>query len=196
MTDNELKFYDPETGKPLHRVPKGEPIPQDTPYGFMRSNGNRGWVDGGTKRAFDQLRDVTYFTREPVAPPLPTEPGLYLDKDGVPVERTGTGEWYAVGTEVPLDGIESHAPFTPATAVPTETWNRLRVLDPEDTRDRVDAYGGVWRYREGLNCWRSGDGAFLYTLEVIDRHYGPLRFADEVSDDECLEAAEKQEAEA
>ena len=183
MTDNELKFFDPETGAELHRVPEGATIPAHTPYGIV-GHGERWWRPQGPFEDLPQEDDIPRFTREPIAPHLPTEPGLYLDKHGVPVERTGSGEWYSVGSAVRLLDTESHAPLTPATAVPTETWDRLRVLDPEDTRDRVDAEGSVWRYGEGRGCWGREDGIFLYGLESVDRHYGPLRFADEVSDDE------------
>lgn len=190
----ELKFFNPETGAELHRVPDGATIPKRTPYGYIQ-NGERWWCPQGPPWDWRQEDNVPRFTREPIAPPappLPTEPGFYLDKDG---------DLWSVGDDrraMLTDGGRLNecrfrkwsgddlqlAPFAPVTIIPTETWDRLRVLDPEDTRDRVDAHGRVWRYGEGRNCWEHENGTLLYGLEVVDRHYGPLRFADEVSDDE------------
>lgn len=187
MTDNELKFYDPETGAELHRVPEGATIPAGMPCGQPIDGMGWRWYAKGLVRDTVQRDLPPRFTREPITPPkppLPTEPGFYTDKDGDLWKLRDDGMWELVdGCIYPRESVASYAPFVPVTLVPTETWDRLRVLDPEDTRDRVDANGGVWRYGEGRNCWvRRGDGTFLYGLEVVDRHYGPLRFADEVSD--------------
>ena len=196
MTD-ELKFFDPETGAELHRVPEGATIPEGMPYGLIDRGGyvERLWRSRGTPWGLRQEDSIARFTREPLAPPkppLPTEPGSLIQAVNTKGDECATmirlegGNW--VGVDQDGDdrfwGDESITSWEPMTAVPTETWDHLRVLDPEDKRDRVDAAGGMWRYSEGRNCWEREDGTFLYGLEVVDRHYGPLRFADEVSGDE------------
>ena len=178
MTNNELKFFDPETGKPLHRVPDGATIPRGTPFGHIR-DGRYQWHSQGHLWGLPQKDDTPRFTREPIAspkPPLPTEPGAYLDKDGIAVELTDSGDWYVIGISERIWGFESRAPFAPASIVPTETWDRLRVLDPEDKRDRVDRDGDLMRFAARPKA-RWGE-----VLATVHWHYGPLRFADEVSD--------------
>lgn len=183
MTDNELKFFDPETGKPLHRVPEGATIPAETPYGCIYI-GSRVWFCWGGAADIRQIDGLPRFTRKPIAPPappLPTEPGYYTDKDG-DLWKLRHGEWCLMKASIravsPINA-EGFAPFTAVTLVPTETWDRLRVLDPDDTRDRVDAAGGMWRYERGeqISSW-AGD------LADAHEYCGPLRFADEVSGNE------------
>ena len=182
MTDNELKFFDPETGAELHRVPDGAMIPEDTPFGDIKKGKHR-WHSQGFPWGSPQEDDIPRFTREPIAPPkppLPTEPGYYLDKDGG-LWELWRGEWglmkASIRTVSPINP-EGFAPFTPATIVPTETWDRLRVLAPEDARDRVDRDGDLMRIESRPKA-RWGE-----VLATVHWHYGPLRFADEVSDDE------------
>ena len=179
MNDNELKFFDPETGAELHRVPEGATIPKDVQHGYALPRGSFIWRAMG--RDIEIVRGMhPHFTREPIdppAPPLPTEPGYYLDKDGRPCALRG-GRWYLFGVEYPFraNKMEWGAPFVPVTLVPTETWDRLRVLDPEDTRDRVDRDGDLMRFAARPKA-RWGE-----VLATVHWHYGPLRFADEVSD--------------
>ena len=193
MTDNELKFYDPETGAELPRVPRGGVIKKRTPYGYVQPDGVRGWVDIGRPYDLEQGDGTARFTREPIAPPsppLPTEPGYYLDKDGdlwhvndsgerailVVGERALENRYYPWGYD-----DRRYAPFAPVTLVPTDTWDRLRVLDPEDTRDRVDANGVTWT-REGGGWLPDAKSAALRCYMSLENIPGPLRFADEVSD--------------
>lgn len=194
MTDNELKFFDPETGAELHRVPEGATIPRLTPHGYIRG-GERRWRSRGLTANLPQEDDIPRFTREPIAPPtpLPTEPGYYTDEDGDLWHVNDSGERVILLVEgLPLVGVHSswvdddrnYGPFTPVTLVPTETWDRLRVLDPEDTRDRIGADNTRWRWAEG--AWRrvcdSDCRIAISSLEGLSDWYGPLRFADEASD--------------
>lgn len=177
MTD-ELKFFDPETGAELHRVPEGATIPKGTPRGRVFTDGSRDWLDRGFTFDFKQYDSIARFTREPIAPPLPTERGYYTDRRGRPWGLRG-GRWYLFGVEhaYKASEVEYYAPFTPVTLVHTETWDRLRVLDPEDERDRVDADGDFMEFTTQTKAdWGR-------ELAARHWHYGPLSFADEVSGD-------------
>lgn len=198
MTNNELKFYDPETGAELHRVPQGAKIPADMPYGIIDRGEHveRYWRSRGTPWGLTQEDSVLRFTREPIAPPKPpkppTEPGSLIRAVNIGGDKCATmirledGDWHGVDQ----DGDyrfwvdESITSWEPMTAVPTETLDRLRVLDPEDRRDRVDAEGYVWRYNKDFNGWESGNEVRYYYLEVVYNNFGPLCFADEGSCDE------------
>ena len=186
---DELKFYDPITREPWHHAKEGAKIPNDALWVIVRGDG-----------IFDTYNhertvgpDEVIFTREPIAPPsppLPTEPGYYLDKDGdlwhvndsgerailVVGERALENRYYPWGYD-----DRRYAPFAPVTLVPTDTWDRLRVLDPEDTRDRVDANGVTWT-REGGGWLPDAKSAALRCYMSLENIPGPLRFADEVSD--------------
>ena len=54
-------------------------------------------------------------------------------------------------------------------------------LDETDKRDRIDSDGDKWHWHESNETWRC-DEVLLGNLATLDRHYGPLRFANE--DDE------------
>ena len=56
------------------------------------------------------------------------------------------------------------------------------VLDENDKRDRTDSDGDRWYWSEGNATWISNDDYAMGSLAALDRHYGPLRFANE--DDE------------
>lgn len=189
MTD-ELKFFDPETGKPLHRVPEGATIPKDTPYVYVRADGSRGWMEADPTWYVKQDDDTARFTREPIAPPkppLPTQPGSTIRAVGVfgnecsVMTRSRSGFWCGVDQKGTLHSwIDADIQeWETVTLVPTETWDRLRVLDPEDKRDRVD--------RDGHRLYRrdyGGVGDWAYGLAQRRVDSGPLRFADEVGNDE------------
>ena len=55
------------------------------------------------------------------------------------------------------------------------------VLDETDKRDRIDSGGDRWWWSEVSETWKRG-GSVYGSLAALDRHYGPLRFANE--DDE------------
>lgn len=191
MTDD-IKFYDPETGAELHRVPKGATIPGHMPYGLIE-DGKHWWCPQGLAVYRGQGDDIPRFTREPIAPPkppLPTEPGSLIravntdgDECAVMIRLEGGG-WFGVDQ----DGVyrmwndKIITSWEPMTAVPTVTWDRLRALDPEDKRDRVDSEGRVWRYSKKHDRWDNENGNCFYYLEAMDSQIGPFRFADEVSD--------------
>lgn len=57
-------------------------------------------------------------------------------------------------------------------------------MDETDKTDRVNADGDRWMWDEGIATWVCDDYA-CGTLAALDHAaYGPLRFADEVDDDE------------
>ena len=56
------------------------------------------------------------------------------------------------------------------------------VLDENDKRDRIDSEGDRWCWWGDAEAWRFTADYIRGNLAVIDRHYGPLRFANE--DDE------------
>lgn len=180
----DYKFFDPETGKPLHRVPAGATIQKNTPHGYIR-NGERWWLSRGLTVDWHQEDGAPRFTREPItqtAQPLPTESGYYTGKDGTPFALRGSS-WYmlGVGRSLVVAEVRSWTPLVPVSHVPTETWDRLRVLDPEDKRDRVDRNGDVWHLMP-YDKWETSDDRACVGISTLHRYYGPLRFADEVSD--------------
>ena len=57
-----------------HRVPVGATIPEDTPYTYVYENCATLRLEGAYV-SVDVLREGTYYTEHPIAPPLPTEEG-------------------------------------------------------------------------------------------------------------------------
>ena len=57
-------------------------------------------------------------------------------------------------------------------------------LDETDKRDRIDCNGGMWRWCESDETWVLGNYiTALGNLATLDRHYGPLRFANKETDE-------------
>ena len=56
------------------------------------------------------------------------------------------------------------------------------VLDETDKHDRFDCDGDKWYWSEGNAAWISNDDYAMGNLAALDRHYGPLRFANEETD--------------
>lgn len=172
-----------------HEVPEGIVIPDDVEFVVVGDH----WgvvtpIGAGESR--ERLRsstppdDITRFTPEPlpVEPvfELPTTPGALIiahdDKDETRrvFLRTSWGHWADSEGFWSDDKIRDPQP---AIAVLTEAWERLRVLDPEDRRDRVDRKGHVWSHYSGY--WWDGSGGTCTNVGGLHHYYGPLRFADE-----------------
>ena len=64
-----------------HRVPVGATIPKDTPYTYVYENCATLRLEGAYVDV-DVLRDGTYYTEHPIAPPLPTEEGATILASG------------------------------------------------------------------------------------------------------------------
>lgn len=65
---------------------------------------------------------------------------------------------------------------------PTEPEPVDPVMDETDKRDRIDSDGDKWHWSVGDETWRLGVYTAKGNLAALDRHYGPLTFADEEAD--------------
>lgn len=100
-----------------HRVPVGATIPKDTPYAYVYENNVTLRLEG-VYVDVDVLREGTYYTEHPIAPPLPTEEGATIMASSV--ERPPNilltreaGRWLnRYGMEWAVDDIRSWAPVT------------------------------------------------------------------------------------
>ena len=104
----EQTYYDPTTGKPLHRVPVGATIPADVSYGFVWTTGRFEWSPDGDAFDYTVTGEATpRFTAEPLTPPgpeLPNEPGSVVLVDGKPWLRDESA-WLAEGDYLEDDGM-------------------------------------------------------------------------------------------
>ena len=104
-----------------HRVPVGATIPKGTPYAYVNQNCVMLRLDGAYV-GIEAPREGTYYTKRPVAPPLPTEPGTQIlasiRRDRTPcvlMERTASDRgWYCseYGYYYGDDEIVAWAPVT------------------------------------------------------------------------------------
>ena len=95
-----------------------------------------------------------------------------------PMPETALTDWRAQATHL-LTHMHNNGWLndTPAESEPVDP-----VLDETDKRDRIDSDGDKWHWSEYYAVWRLRDVAARGNLATIDRHYGPLNFADEEAD--------------
>lgn len=170
-----------------HEVPAESVIPDDMEFAVVWTGGHKvtHYAPDETGTHFRVTGfTLARFTPEPLPEPepefvLPTEPGSvviahteHCQERRVFIRSTASVRYswadrnYHWTTEQLIDP-------EPASVVPIETWERLRVLDPEDTRDRVDRDGDIMRFTTQSKA--------VWGESLMARHlrYGPLRFADE-----------------
>ena len=100
-----------------HRVHVGAKIPAGTPYAYVNQNCVTLRLDGAYV-GIDVLREGTYYTEHPIAPPLPTEEGATILASGndLPPHTILTreaGRWVnRYGFEWVVKDIRSWAPVT------------------------------------------------------------------------------------
>ena len=100
-----------------HLVPVGATIPKGTLYAYAYQNCVMLRLDGAYV-GIDVLREGTYYTEHPIAPPLPTEEGatIVVSSDELPpgilLTRVG-GCWFdRYGNEWPVETIRAWAPVS------------------------------------------------------------------------------------
>lgn len=177
-----------------HEVPEGIVIPDGVEFAVIRHDEG---VFTPAAHADDFYRvsgrSYTRFTPEPLPEPvfeLPTEPGTHIIASGdafamgkftdAVLALNTDGEWSGVTASGDYVSAEfgQITSWRPVSLVPTETWDRLRVLDPEDERDRLDRDGDLMRFTtQSKKVWGE-------ELAIWNCRYGPLRFADEETDHE------------
>ena len=109
-----------------HRVPVGATIPKGTPYTYVYENCATLRLEGAYV-SVDVLREGTYYTEHPIAPPLPTEEGATILVSGderlppyILLTRKG-GRWISrYGSEWPVQDIRSWAHVTIGETVPMQ----------------------------------------------------------------------------
>ena len=101
-----------------HLVPVGATIPKGTPYAYVYNGGLRVELGGYSRDITVGRGSGSYYTEQPVPPPLPTEEGATIVASGderppyILLTRKD-GRWITrYGREVRLDQIRAWAPVT------------------------------------------------------------------------------------
>ena len=185
MTDK--IFYSPITTEPLHRVPDDATIPADTPHGFETPIGHFIWVvvPVSAYPPEGRMGGYTYWTEEPIAPPmppLPTKPGSLVratshEGDTCEVMVLSADEiWWGVDQDTDLRSwiSEDIASWEPVRVLP----NGVGAMDETNKRDVEGRDGYKWWWSEFGGVWRGAGGSVRGSKAHIARDLGPLRVAE------------------
>ena len=101
-----------------HPVPVGATLPKNTPYAYAYVDRLTVELDGYPRDTTVSRDDCTYYTEQPITPPLPTEEGATIvvsvseKPPHIILTREG-GRWVnRYGAEWPVDRIRAWAPVT------------------------------------------------------------------------------------
>lgn len=177
-----------------HEVPEGVTIPEGVEFAAVWNRQDVvthvGAGEPSTRLRRDRhAGDITRFTPEPLPEPKPTPEDSPIiatgDWDGECLLTWDDGHDAWIGTCGRRGGFiaaADSAVFSWWPAIVTPTGHG--VMDDRDKRDRVDASGDRWEWREKTALWVRDDITHRGTLAALDFAYGPLRFADEEGDHE------------
>lgn len=125
--------------------------------------------------ACDALRFISATREVPAWKPGEDEVRYLAQALAAPMPETASTDWQAQATHLLThmhdngwrkDDLTEPEPVDP-------------VLDETDKRDRLDLDGYKWQWSGNAEVWQLGVHNARGNLAVLDRDYGPLKFADE-----------------